>query len=457
LLERLRKSGDTQPMIDETHDPALTSWVCPAGHAEFPIQNLPFGVFSHAGGEKRAGVAIGDFVFDLAAAAHAGPLTGFDVEAVSSPCLNALFAWDNDTRRQLRQRLSVLLSQPGRKSEVEPFLAPANRVTLHCPMAIGDYTDFYAGIHHATNVGRLFRPDNPLLPNYKYVPIGYHGRASSVRASGAPVTRPTGQRKGEEPVPQFGPSRRLDFELELGIWIGSGNKLGTSIPIGEARNHIAGFCLLNDWSARDLQAWEYQPLGPFLAKNFLTTISPWIVTAEALEPFRVAQAARPEGDPPPLDYLWDDQDQEKGASAIDLEVHLLTAKMRAADAAPQMIARTSSTYLYWTPAQLVAHHASNGCNLTTGDLLGSGTISGPERGTYGSLLEISAGGREPLALTSGESRSFLEDGDEVFITGRAKRDGYVTIGFGDCRGVVVERRQDVGMDVLAPMLGAGHR
>jgi fumarylacetoacetase len=308
---------------------------------------------------------------------------------------------------------------------------------MHLPAAIGDYTDFYVGIHHATNVGALFRPDNPLLPNYKFVPIGYHGRASSIRPSGAPVVRPNGQRKGpDEDAPSFGPSRRLDYELELGIWIGAGNELGRPISIAEANRHIAGYCLLNDWSSRDVQAWEYQPLGPFLAKNFHTTISPWIVTAEALAPFRIAQPPRAEGDPAPLPYLYDEADQRSGAFALELEVRLSSAKMREQGLPPLVLGRGSATAMYWTMAQIVAHHASNGCNLQPGDLIGTGTLSGPDEGSLGSLLELSRGGKQPIALPTGETRTFLEDGDEVTLSATARADRRTTIGFGACSAVI---------------------
>jgi fumarylacetoacetase len=302
-------------------------------------------------------------------------------------------------------------------------------------MRIGDYTDFYAGIVHATNVGALFRPDNPLLPNYKHVPIGYHGRASSVVPSGHPLRRPKGQRKpASETEPSFGPSRNLDYELELGIWIGPSNALGEPIPIDQAAQHIAGYCLLNDWSARDIQGWEYQPLGPFLAKNFGTTVSPWIITPEALAPFRIAQPARPEGDPKPMEYLWNAADQAHGALGLELEVLLLTPGLREKGLPPHRLSRGQASGLYWTPAQLVTHHTCGGCNLQPGDLLGTGTISTTEG--FGSLLEITRGGKAPLTLASGETRRFLEDGDEVFLVARARKEGFAAIGFGECRGVV---------------------
>ena len=313
---------------------------------------------------------------------------------------------------------------------------------MHLPCAIGDYTDFYVGIHHATNVGKQFRPDQPLLPNYKYVPIGYHGRASSVRVSGEPVVRPKGQRKPPEAeAPEYGPSRRLDYELELGMFIGRGNGLGQTVPIGAAGRHIAGYCLLNDWSARDLQAWEYQPLGPFLAKNFLTSISPWVVTPDALAPFRVAMPPRPEGDPEPLPYLADDADRASGGLGIGLEVTLLTARMREAKLPPHVLSRgAADAAMYWSAAQIVAHHASNGCNLQPGDLIGTGTLSTAAEDGLGSLLEISNGGKAPLTLPGGEVRCFLEDGDELALSARCSAPGAVSIGFGSCRGRVLPAR-----------------
>ncbi|MDB5706194.1 MAG: fumarylacetoacetase, partial [Sphingomonas bacterium] len=344
--------------IDETHDPARTSWVESAtGHAQFPIQNLPYGVFDSRDGERRLGVAIGDHILCLRRASDENLLPA--PEALRGRNLNMLFALPLDARSALRRRISELLSDPAHRPAVEPLLVEAAGCTLHLPAAIGDYTDFYVGIHHANNIGRLFRPDNPLLPNYKWVPIGYHGRASSVRPSDVPVMRPNGQRKlPDADAPIFGPTLRLDHELEMGVWIGRGNSLGHAIPIGEASEHIAGFCLLNDWSARDFQAWEYQPLGPFLAKNFHTTISPWVVTSEALAPFRTAQPRRPEGDPEPLPYLLDAADQREGALAIELEAHLSTKAMREQRLPPHRLSRGQATNMYWTAAQIVTHHAS---------------------------------------------------------------------------------------------------
>jgi fumarylacetoacetase len=429
--------------LDETHDPARRSWVASAnGHADFPIQNLPFGVFStKSAPTPRGGIAIGDGVLDLAAACRANVFTGEAEEAAALAAeapLNAFLAAGARPRRALRAQLSALLSEgaPGR-SALEPCLVERSGCTMHVPAAIGDYTDFYAGIHHALNVGRQFRPDQPLLPNYKYVPIGYHGRSSSIVISGTAVRRPHGQRKGPaDDVPTFGPSRRLDYELELGIWIGPGNALGTPIPIGDAATHIAGLCLLNDWSARDLQTWEYQPLGPFLAKNFATSISPWIVTPEALAPFRVAQPLRPAGDPAPLPYLTDSRDLADGALEVELEALLHTPCLRAARLPPHRLSIGSTRHLYWTIAQLVTHHASNGCNLRPGDLLGTGTISASTPDGCGSLLEITTGGTTPITLASGNTRTFLEDGDEVIFRARGRRDGAASIGFGEVRGVV---------------------
>ena len=422
--------------IDETHDPALTSWVPGAdGHRDFPIQNLPYGIFSDGRGEPRPAVAIGDSLLDLSA------ISGLLPVELHGTTLNALFALAPERRAALRRKLSELLSEPGHRPALTPHLHARDKVTLHLPAQIGDYTDFYVGIHHATNIGRQFRPDNPLLPNYKHVPIGYHGRASSIRPSGVPVVRPKGQRKPPDADgPTYAPTARLDYELELGVWIGRGNDLGDPIPIAEAADHVAGFCLLNDWSARDFQAWEYQPLGPFLAKNFHSTISPWVVTPEALAPFRIAQPARAEGDPRPLPYLWDEHDQQAGALALELEVHLLTAAMRDAGLPPHRLSHGPASNMYWTIAQIVAHHASNGCNLQPGDLLGTGTISAPTEEGYGSLMELSRGGAQPVRLPGGEERSFLHDGDEVILTATARAEGRVPIGFGECRAMVLPAR-----------------
>jgi fumarylacetoacetase len=427
-------------ILDETHDPSRRSWIASAnGHADFPVQNLPFGVFSPEDGEARPGVAIGDCILDLGALAASGLLSGDALAAAQAAgaTLNAMLGLGERPRRALRAELSRLLSVGGPEATVAPMLHAVASCTIHLPCAIGDYTDFYVGIHHAVNIGKLFRPDNPLLPNYKYIPIGYHGRASSVRPSGTPVRRPNGQTKAPDAaLPTMRPSRRLDYELELGVWIGPGNALGEPAPISEAARHIAGYCLLNDWSARDIQAWEYQPLGPFLSKNFVSTISCWIVTPEALAPFRIPQPTRPKGDPAPLPYLTDENDRAGGALNIELDVLMRTASMRAADAAPRRVARSNARHMYWTPAQMVAHHTVGGCNLRPGDLLGTGTLSGPGQDECGSILEATLGGREPIRLGDGEERRFLEDGDEVVLRARAGRDGFASIGFGECRGVI---------------------
>lgn len=427
--------------IDETHDPARESWVETAQGSEFPIQNLPLGVFSPPGEPPRGGIAIGSMILDLALAARSGLLEGpaqHAADAASAPALNDLLALGVGPRRALRRRLSDLLTAGASdRPWVEAWLHRADACRLHLPCVIGDYTDFYAGVHHALNVGRQFRPDHPLLPNYRHLPIGYHGRASSIRVSGAPVRRPNGQRKAPDAeAPTFGPSQRLDLELELGIWIGPGNGLGEPIDISAAGGHIAGLCLLNDWSARDLQAWEYQPLGPFLAKNFMTTISPWIVTAEALAPFRTAQPPRADDDPRPLPYLSHESDQENGAFAVELEVLISSPKMQRLGLPPHRLARGPATNLYWTAAQMITHHTSGGCDLRPGDLLGTGTISTPDETGVGSLLELTRGGHQPVRLPSGETRAFLEDGDELRLSGWARAEGFVSIGFGPCSGVV---------------------
>ena len=422
--------------LNETHDPDATSWVDGAdGHAEFPVQNLPLGIFSQGDGGRRGGVAIGDYVLDLAGIALLldGEASGA-ARLATSETLNVLFAKGNAAAGALRNGVFALLTDGSKEDMVRPALIPAEQVTLHLPFAIGDYTDFYTGIHHAENVGKQFRPDNPLLPNYKWVPIGYHGRSSSVLPSGGNVTRPKGQQKGAEGEgPTFGPSKRLDYEMEMAIWTSGGNGIGTPIPIREAGEHIAGLSILNDWSARDLQAWEYQPLGPFLAKNFHSTVSPGVVTSAALAPFRIAQPARPGSDPQPLPYLWDEADQAHGAYAIEMEVLLSTAKMRAEGQPPQRLSKGPMSAMYWTAAQLIAHHTVNGCNLRPGDLLGTGTLSSEGRETFGSLLELSEGGKRPIELPGGETRTFLEDGDEIVMKAHAAREGYRTIGFGECR------------------------
>ena len=424
--------------LDETHDPQRTSWVASAnGHSDFPIQNLPLGIFSVGDVTPRIGCAIGDDILDLKAASAL--LDPAWQRALWQPTLNDWFAHGRSHARALRRRLSELLSDETHRGATEPHLVHRAEAAMHLPCAIGDYTDFYVGIHHATNVGLQFRPDQPLLPNYKYVPIGYHGRASSVRLSGTPVVRPNGQRKQpDQTAPSYGASRRLDYELELGLWVGPGNDLGQPIGIDQAAGHIAGYCLLNDWSARDLQAWEYQPLGPFLAKNFLTSVSPWVVTADALAPFRTAMPPRPEGDPQPLPYLDSGTDRATGGLGITLEVSLSTSAMRAAGLAPHRLSHgEAAAAMYWSAAQIVTHHASNGCNLTPGDLIGTGTLSTASDAGLGSLLEISRGGKQPFALPGGETRSFLEDGDELTLSGWCEAPGAVRIGFGICAGRIL--------------------
>jgi fumarylacetoacetase len=439
--------------FDATHDPALRSWVEAANdpRSDFPIQNLPFGVFRCAASDEpwRVGVAIGDQIVDVAACADAGCLHGDAVRAAElcrQPTLNALMAAGREPARVLRHALSDWLRAASPSTDRDAartarLLVPMRDAELALPAQIGDYTDFYAAIHHATNVGSMFRPDNPLLPNYKWVPIGYHGRASSIVVSGAPVRRPVGQtRDGNDGPPTFGPTRRLDYEVEIGVFIGAGNALGRPIPIDEADDHIFGLCLLNDWSARDVQTWEYQPLGPFLAKNFVTTVSPWVVTLDALEPFRAPAFVRADGDPSALPYLSSHIDTRSGGIDITLELLLSSVAMRDAGVAPLRVSRGSFTEMYWTIAQLVTHHTSNGCNLRAGDLLGSGTVSGAAPDSRGCLLERTWRGTEPLQLPTGETRAFLQDGDEVTIRGSCERDGQRRIGFGECRGRIVAAR-----------------
>jgi fumarylacetoacetase len=416
-------------------DPALQSWVESANDAacDFPLQNLPFGRFRADDGEPwRLGVAIGDQVVDLEAAGL------FPHQEMKQLLRTSPFE-----RRELRQALVEGLRQGSAKRDAfERALVPQAQVQLGLPCEIGDYTDFYVGIHHATAVGKQFRPDAPLLPNYKWVPIGYHGRASTINASGSSFHRPLGQTRppdAEGPVVQ--PSARLDFELELGIFIGRGNAQGTPIPLAEAEEHVFGIALFNDWSARDIQAWEYQPLGPFLSKNFASTVSPWMVTLDALEPFRKPWT-RPEGDPRPLPYLDGAQNSARGAFDVQLEVWLQTARMAQAGHAGDRISRSNfADAAYWTVAQLVTHHTVNGCRLESGDLFGSGTLSGPQPEQAGSLLELTVGGKQPLALSNGETRTFLQDGDSVILRAYCEREGFRRIGFGECRGTVIAARQ----------------
>jgi len=418
------------------------SWVSSANDPQtgFPLENLPFGVFRRGDGLACVGVAIGDQILDLNACACKGLLGGLP-QSVQSACemdsLNALMALGREASSSLRVRITECLSKDELRHQVEPLLVVQMDAEMLLPVEIGDYTDFYASIYHATNVGKLFRPENALLPNYKYVPVGYHGRASSIVISGAEVRRPCGQTKAVDAIaPSFGPTRMLDYELEVGWFVGQGNALGEPIPIVEAEQHIFGMCLLNDWSARDMQAWEYQPLGPFLAKSFATTISPWVVTMDALEPFRVPAVIRSQGDPQPLPYLDSPEDRRTDAIDVQLEVWLSTEKMRREGAAPVRLSEGNLKDLYWTPAQMLTHHASNDCNLRAGDLMGSGTVSGATPDSLGCLLEMTRRGAEPLRLPNGEVRSFLEDGDEVILRGYCEREGFARIGFGECRGVV---------------------
>jgi fumarylacetoacetase len=435
--------------VDPTHDPSLASWIESANRGgDFPIQNLPFGVFRPKGedGPGRVGIAIGDMILDVTACRDEGRFSGLAERAAdvcAAPALNGLMRLGAEARTELRKQVSALLAAGSPASRSNPrlgdrILVARSEAEMLLPAEIGDYTDFYASVHHATNVGSMFRPDNPLLPNYKWVPIGYHGRASTIVASGTPVLRPSGQSKAPEAEsPSFGPSRSLDYEMELGLFVGPGNPAGEPVPIERAEEQIFGFCLVNDWSARDIQAWEYQPLGPFLAKNFATTISPWVVTLEALAPFRAPRFSRPPGDPAPLPHLHSRRDTESGALAVTVEVYLASARMRELGMEPQRLSRSSAADLYWTPAQLITHHTSNGCDLHAGDLLATGTISGPAKESRGCLLELTWRGGEPLALPSGEIRKFLEDGDEVIMRGYCEREGAARIGFGECRGVVV--------------------
>jgi fumarylacetoacetase len=439
-------------VIDETHDPKRRSWVESAnGHRDFPLQNLPLGVFSPPGNnvpdaKARGGIAIGDKIFDIKAALAAGLFSGeaeTAARAASGGTLNPLFALGAGPRRALRRQVFDILAEGGGqegngRAAAKQIIQDANVVAIHMPAKPASFTDFFAGIHHATNGGRRRNPNDPLGPNYKYVPVAYHSRASSLQPSGQPIRRPSGQRKlPEENAPSYGPCRKLDYEIEVAIWVGPGNRQGEPIPISEAADHIVGLGFVNDWSARDIQQWESAPLGPFLGKSFGSTVSPWIVTIEALAPFRVAQPPRPAGDPQPLPYLWDEADQQEGAFDIALEALILTKKMREAGQAPHRMSHSNTLDLYWTVAQMVAHQTCNGCNIEPGDLFGTGTISGPTPEGWGSLSELSRDGQQANAVSSGETRTFLEDGDEAIFRARASRDGFVSIGFGKCRGRVI--------------------
>jgi len=430
--------------LDETHDPARGSFVEVANRTDtdFPIQNLPFGVFSSkADPNLRIGVAIGDQVLDLKKASGASERFAQETrDALQETSLNSLFALGLAAMRDMRRTVGDMLDQGSSGNQVRrhasDLLTSMDACTLHLPTKVSNYTDFYAGIYHARAAGALLTPENPLPENYKWVPIAYHGRASSVQVGQGAVRRPLGQRPPATAgtPPSFGPSERLDFELEMGFYLVSGNRLGKPIPIAEGAQEIVGFSLLNDWSARDIQRWEMYPLGPFLSKSFATSVAPWVVTADALAPFRVAALPRAEGDPTPLDYLFDAADQAGGGLDVHLQVLLSTEKMRGANEAAVEILTSNAKYLYWTPAQMVAHHTINGCNLQPGDLIGTGTISGPSPAELSSMLEFTSAGSKPVALPNRERRGFLEDGDEITFRGRCCRQGYATIGFGSCVG-----------------------
>ena len=433
------------PTLNATHDPRLTSWVASAngGQTDFPIQNLPFAVFRRLGSSEawRGGVAIGDQIVDMAAAVAAGVFSGAaeaPARAAAQSTLNDLMQMGPQPSSDLRQALSKTL-QTGSAQEIalRACLVPQAEAEYRVPARIGDYTDFYTSVHHATNIGKQFRPDNPLLPNYKWVPIGYHGRSSSIGVSGQQFKRPRGQTMAPgADAPVFKPCARLDIELEMGVFVGQPNELGEPVGIEQAEDHIFGIVLFNDWSARDIQGWEYQPLGPFLSKNFASTISPWIVTLEALAPFR-APFAHPADDPQPLPYLSSPANAEQGALDIELEALIQTPSMRAAGTAPARLCLTNYRYAYWTAAQMVAHHTVNGCNLQPGDLLGTGTLSGPTLDSACALIELTTGGKNPVQLPGGETRTWLEDGDTVVLRGWCQRPGAARIGFGECAGTVL--------------------
>lgn len=435
--------------INDTHDQNLKSWIesANAPDTDFPIQNLPFCVFSRSCTYEnmRVGVAIGEYVLDIYSA-YENCL--FDDESFQIAVAADNYCLDHSVMRKnanlqsaFRKRLTEILSESAdeeTRKKVERNLVPMDEAEFYVPAHIGDYTDFYCSIYHATNVGKLFRPDNPLMPNYKWIPIGYHGRASSIVVSGEEIIRPKGQNRSDENAPPvYIPSKALDYEMEVGFFVGKGNDLGETIDIKNAEEHIFGLCLVNDWSARDIQGWEYQPLGPFLGKSFATTVSPFVVTVEALAPFRVPAFEREEGDPQPLEYLSDETNKEKGGIDMNLEVYIQTEKMRSENIEPFLLSRSNLKDLYWTIGQMLTHHASNGCNLQTGDLMASGTVSGKEKSERGCMLELTWRGTEPIDLPSGETRRFLEDGDEVIMKGYCEREGFRRIGLGECRGRIL--------------------
>ncbi len=437
--------------INETHDPNLKSWIesANAPDTDFPIQNLPFCVFSKSNSieDARVGVVIGDKILDIPDCYEdkkifekqgwQAAISCFDHSLLSSELMQDDLEELSAFRRRLVEIFREDVDEKTRE-KVERCLAPISDVTFFVPAEIGDYTDFYCSIFHATNVGAMFRPDNPLLPNYKWLPIGYHGRASSIVVSGTDIKRPKGQNRADADAPPvFIPAKNLDYEMEVGFFVGQGNNMGEPVPISEAEKHIFGLCLVNDWSARDIQAWEYQPLGPFLAKNFATSVSPFVVTMEALAPFRVPAFERAEGDPQPLEYLAVEQNQKFGGIDINLEVYIQTQKMRDESIEPFLLSRSNMKDLYWTIGQMLTHHASNGCNLQTGDLMATGTVSGKEKTERGCLLELTWRGKEPINLPNGEERRFLEDGDEIIMKGFCEREGFRRIGFGECRGIIL--------------------
>ncbi|OSI71587.1 MULTISPECIES: fumarylacetoacetase [Bradyrhizobium] len=440
--------------LDETHDPGRRSFVESANipDSDFPIQNLPLGVFSTAADTTpRIGVAIGNCVLDLKKTSRLNVLpAGIDRSFFEQTSLNALFGRGRSALRELRFAVASLLDQGASGNEIRrrssDLLVPEDDCVFHRPTDISNYTDFYAGIYHAIAAGALLTPENPLPQNYKWMPIAYHGRASSVQIGRGEIQRPLGQRPPDAhgAPPSFGPCERLDFELEMGFYVGGGNELGKPIPIGRAAQEIVGFSLLNDWSARDIQRWEMYPLGPFLSKSFATSVSPWVVTADALAPFRVPALERPEGDPRPLSYLFDRNDQSQGGLDVHLEVYLSTEKMRRANQQSVALLNSNARYLYWTPAQMIAHHTANGCNLQPGDLIGTGTISGPTPAELSSMLEFTRGGAMPVTLSNGEQRSFLLDGDEISFRGRCDRAGHAAIGFGACTGRIVAAEEIKG-------------
>ena len=434
-------------MVEDSQPESIPqSWIDSANMRDngFPLQSLPYCIFQIGSEKPRPGVGIGAFILDLAACSRAGLLESLGptiLAACAAQTLNPLVGCTPDGHAALRSRLTALLAESAdeaTRAAVRAALTPMSEATLLKPIQPPNYTDFYASIHHATRVGRLFRPDNPLLPNYKHVPIGYHGRASSVVVSGTSIRRPSGQTKPETGgAPTFSPTRFLDYEVEIGMYVAGGNPLGEPVPIRQAGDRIFGLSLLNDWSARDIQAWENQPLGPFLAKSFATSVSPWVVPMAALAPFRIPLTLHHSDDPDPLSYLFDAWDQYTGAIDLTLEAYLLTPSMHEAGEPAHRLSQANLRDLYWTPAQLITHHTSNGCNLLPGDLVATGTVSGPTDESAGCLLELTAGGKQPIPLPNGETRTALEDGDEVILRGFCRREGFPDISLGECRGLVL--------------------